>query len=268
MAVAPQLKLLVTSRAPLHIYHEHEFPVPPLALPDAKCLPPLEVLSQYSAISLFVQRAAAVKPDFKFTEDNATAVVEICSRLDGLPLAIELAAARTKLLSPSAMRTRLASRLQLLTGGARDLPARQQTLRQAIDWSYDLLSEPEQRLFRRLSVFVGGCTLEAVESVCDTKQDLELDVLDGMASMVDKSLARQIEQADGEPRFLILETIREYGREKMAESGEQPQTRRAHAAYCLVLAEEGAAEESGASPKEWADRFDLNMTISARPWSG
>ncbi len=257
MAVAPQLKFLVTSRAPLHIYHEHEFPVPPLALPDAKCLPPLEVLSQYSAISLFVQRAAAVKPDFKINQDNATAVVEICSRLDGLPLAIELAAARTKLLSPSAMRTRLASRLQLLTGGARDLPARQQTLRQAIDWSYDLLTAPEQRLFRRLSVFVGGCTLEAVESVCDTKRDLGLDVLDGMASMVDKSLARQIEQADGEPRFLILETIREYGLGKMAESGEQAQTRRAHAAYCLVLAEEGAAEESCSNPKEWLDRFDL-----------
>ena len=257
MAAAPHLKLLVTSRAALHVYDEHEFPVPPLAVPDVKPLPPLEVLLQYSAISLFIQRAAAVKPDFKLNEDNAAAVAEICSRLDGLPLAIELAAARTKLLSPSAMRTRLASRLQLLTGGARDLPARQQTLRQAIDWSYDLLSAPEQKLFRRLSVFVGGCTLEAVESVCDTKQDLELDVLDGMASMVDKSLVRQIEQADGEPRFVMLETIREYGLGKMAESGEEMQTRRAHAAYCLVLAEEGAAEDTGANQTEWLDRFEL-----------
>jgi predicted ATPase/tRNA A-37 threonylcarbamoyl transferase component Bud32 len=257
MAAASNLKLLVTSRAALHIYDEHEFPVPPLALPDAKSLPPLEVLRQFSAISLFTRRALAVKPDFKLSEENATAVVEICSRLDGLPLAIELAAARTKLLSPSAMRTRLASRLQLLTGGARDLPARQQTLRQAIDWSYDLLSPPEQKLFRRLSVFTGGCNLEAVESVCDTRQDLGLDILDGMASMVDKSLARQIEQADGEPRFVLLETIREYGLGKMAESGEEAQTRRAHAAYCLVLAEEGAAEDAGPNQNGWMDRFDL-----------
>lgn len=257
MAVAPNLKLLVTSRAALHVYHEHEFPVPPLALPDAKSLPPLEALSQYSAISLFIQRAEAVKPDFKLNEDNAAAVAEVCLRLDGLPLAIELAAARTKLLSPAAMRTRLASRLQLLTGGARDLPARQQTLRQAIDWSYDLLNTSEQKLFRRLSVFVGGCTLEAVESVCDTKRDVGLDILDGMSSMVDKSLVRQIEQGDGEPRFVMLETIREYGLGKMAESGEAAQTRRAHAAYCLVLAEEGVAEDTAANQKEWMDRFEL-----------
>ncbi len=239
LTLTPGLKFLVTSRAALHVYNEHEFPVPPLALPDAQALPPIELLQRYSAISLFVQRAAAVKRDFQLTEDNASAVVEICARLDGLPLAIELAAARAKLLSPSAMRTRLASRLQLLTGGARDLPARQQTLRQAIDWSYDLLSDAEQKLFRRLCVFRGGCTLEAVESVCDTKQDLGLDVLDGMASMVDKSLVRQIEQADGEPRSVMLETIREYGLEKMAASGEEAPTRKAHAAYCLVLAEEG-----------------------------
>jgi predicted ATPase len=257
LAVAPQLKMLVTSRAALHVYHEHEFPVPPLALPDNRALSPREMLSEYSAISLFVQRAAAVKPNFELTEENAPIVADICSRLDGLPLAIELAAARIKLLTPAAMRTRLASSLQLLTGGARDLPARQQTLRQAIDWSYDLLSESEQRLFRRLSVFIGGCTLEAVESVCDTKQDLGLDVLDGMTSMVDKSLARQIEQADGEPRFVMLETIREYASGKMAESGEEPLTRRSHAAYCLVLAEEGAAEETGANQTGWLDRFEV-----------
>jgi predicted ATPase/serine/threonine protein kinase/predicted transcriptional regulator len=257
LTLAPNLKLLVTSRAALHIYQEHEFPVPSLSLPDARSLPPLEALSRYSAISLFVQRAVAVKPDFKLTEENASAVAEICWRLDGLPLAIELAAARTKLLSPSAMRTRLASSLQLLTGGARDLPARQQTLRQAIDWSFDLLSEPEQKLFRRLSVFLGGCTLEAVESVCDTKQDLRLGVLDGMASMVDKSLVRQIEQADGEPRFVMLKTIREYGLEKLTASGEEPLVRRAHAAYSLVLAEEGAAEDVGANQTGWLDRFEL-----------
>ncbi len=256
LALTPNLKLLVTSRAALHLSNEHEFSISPLALPDAKSLPPLEVLSQYSAISLFIQRAVAVKPDFRLTEENAPAVTEICARLDGLPLAIELAAARAKLLSPSAMRTRLASSLQLLTGGARDLPARQQTLRRAIDWSYDLLSEPEQKLFRRLSIFLGGCTLEAVESVCDTKQDLGLDILDGMTSMVDKSLIRQTEQTDGEPRFVMLETIREYGLEKLKASGEESQTRRGHAAYCLVLAEEGAAEDSGANQSGWLDRFE------------
>src|SRR6202044_328220 len=138
-------------------------------------------------------------------------------------------------LARAAMRPRLGSRLQLLTGGARDLPARQQTIRQAIDWSYDLLSAPEQKLFRRLSVFLSGCTLEAVESVCDAKQDLGLDVLDGMASLADKSLVRQIEQTDGEPGFAMLETIREYARGKMTESGEEPLIRRSHAAYCLVL---------------------------------
>ena len=205
-------------------------------------MPSVEVLSQYPAVALFVQRAAAAKPDFELNRENASAVAEICARLDGLPLAIELAAARVKVLSPSSMLTRLASRLQLLTGGARDLPQRQQTLRAAIDWSYDLLNPAEQKLFRRLSVFVGGCTLEGVEAVCDTKGDLDLDLLDGMASMVDKSLLQQVEQAKGESRFVMLETIREYALEKLEASGEQALTKRAHAAYCLVLAEEEATE--------------------------
>jgi len=257
LAQAPSLKLLVTSRAALHVYNEHEFPVPPLAFPDAKSVISTNELSKFSAISLFVQRAAAVRPNFEITEENAPIVAEICARLDGLPLAIELAAARIKLLSVSAMRTRLANRLQLLTGGARDLPARQQTLRQAIDWSYDLLTEPEQKLFRRLSVFFGGCTLEAVEAVCDTKRDLGVDVLDGMSSMVDKSLVRQTEQADGEPRFVMLETIREYAFLKMAECGEEWLTRRAQAAYCLVLAEEGATEDIGANQNVSLDRFEI-----------
>jgi predicted ATPase len=257
LALAPSLKFLVTSRAALHIYNEYEFPVPPLALPDGKTVATVEELEKYSAIKLFVQRAAAVKPGFALTEENAAVVAEICARLDGLPLAIELAAARVKLLSVSAMRMRLASRLQLLTGGARDLPERQQTLRHAIDWSHDLLTEPEQKLFRRLSVFLGGCTLEAVESVCDTKTDLGLDVLDGMSSMVDKSLVQQIEQADGEPRFIMLETIREYAGERMAGCGEEPLARRAHAAYCLVLAEEGAAEDTNVKQNAWLDRFEM-----------
>ena len=240
------------------MYGEHEFPVPPLALPDSRSLPSLEVLSQFPAIALFVQRAVAAKPGFELNRENATAVIEICARLDGLPLAIELAAARVKVLSPSSMRTRLASRLQLLTGGARDLPQRQQTLRAAIDWSYDLLSPAEQKLFRRLSLFVGGCTLEGVEAVCDTKGDLDLDLLDGMASMVDKSLLQQVEQAKGESRFAMLETIREYAQEKLEASGEDTLTRRAHAAYCLVLAEEEVTEQSGAEGEEWLERLSLD----------
>jgi predicted ATPase len=257
LAVAPNLKILVTSRAALHVYGEHEFPVPPLALPDSRSMPPVEVLSQYPAVALFVQRAVAVKPDFELDLGNASAVIEICARLDGLPLAIELAAARVKVLSPSSMRKRLASRLQLLTGGARDLPQRQQTLRAAIDWSYDLLNAAEQKLFRRLSVFVGGCTLEGAEAVCDTKGDLDLDLLDAMTSMVDKSLTQQVEQGKGESRFVMLETIREYASEKLEASGEEASTKRAHAAYCLVLAEEEATEESGAEGAEWLERFAL-----------
>jgi predicted ATPase/serine/threonine protein kinase len=254
LTASPHLKIMVTSRAALHVYGEHEFPVPALAVPDLRSLPGLETLAQYPAVALFVERALAAKSDFELDRHNAPAVIEICAELDGLPLAIELAAARVKVLSPSAMRTRLTSRLQLLTGGARDLPQRQQTLRATIDWSYDLLGPAEQKLFRRLSVFVGGCTLEGVEAVCDTKNDLDLDLLDGMASMVDKSLVHQVEQKNGESRFLMLGTIREYAREKLKKSGEEAPTRRAHAAYCLVLAEEGASEQSG---EEWLERFAL-----------
>jgi predicted ATPase/serine/threonine protein kinase len=255
LTAGPKLKVMVTSQAPLHVYGEHEFPVPPLALPDPKFIPPLEALSQLPAIALFVERAQAVKHEFALTKENAPAVAAICSRLDGLPLAIELAAARIKLLSPSAMLTRLESRLNLLTGGARDLPTRQQTLRNTVDWSYGLLNGAEQTLFRRLSVFTGGCTLEGVEAVCDTKGDLGLDVLDGMASMVDKSFAQQVEQVDKETRFFMLSTIREYALERLAESDDESATRRAHAAYYLVLAEEGA-EDIAAQP-EWLDRFEV-----------
>ena len=255
LAMGLNLKILVTSRAALHVYGEREFPVPPLALPDSRSVPRVEVLSQYPAVALFVQRAVAAKPDFELNRENASAVIEICTRLDGLPLAIELAAARVKVLSPSSMRARLASRLQLLTGGARDLPERQQTLRAAMDWSYDLLSAAEQKLFRRLSVFVGGCNLEGVEAVCDTKSDLDLDLLDGMSSMVDKSLVQQLEQTNGESRFAMLETIREYAVEKLEASGEKALTKRAHAAFCLVLAEEEATERSGAEGAERLERF-------------
>lgn len=255
LTTSPKLSVVVTSQAPLHVYGEHEFPVPPLALPDLKFIPPLEVLSRLPAVALFVERAQAVKREFALTKENAPAVAAICARLDGLPLAIELAAARIKLLSPSAMLARLESRLNLLTGGARDLPTRQQTLRSTVEWSYGLLNAAEQTLFRRLSVFTGGCTLEGVEAVCDTKGDLGLDVFDGMASMVDKSLAQQLEQIDAETRFLLLSTIREYALERLAESDDESATRRAHAAYYLVLAEEGA-EDVVAHP-EWLDRFEL-----------
>ncbi|HKM46371.1 MAG TPA: protein kinase [Terriglobales bacterium] len=255
LTTGPKLKVAVTSQAPLHVYGEHEFPVPPLALPDLKSIPPLEVLSRLPAVALFVERAQAVKREFALTKENAPAVAAICARLDGLPLAIELAAARIKLLPPSAMLARLESRLNLLTGGARDLPTRQQTLRSTVDWSHGLLNAAEQSLFRRLSVFTGGCTLEGVEAVCDTKSDLGLDILDGMASMVDKSLAQQAEQVDAETRFLMLSTIREYALERLAESEDESATRRAHAAYYLVLAEEGA-EDVVAHP-EWLDRFEI-----------
>ena len=255
LTTSPKLKVAVTSQAPLHVYGEHEFPVPPLGLPDLKSIPPLEVLSRLPAVALFVERARAVKPEFALTRDNAPAVAAICARLDGLPLTIELAAARIKLLSPSAMLARLESRLNLLTGGARDLPTRQQTLRSTVSWSCGLLNAAEQTLFRRLSVFAGGCTLEAVEAVCDTKSDLGLDILDAMASMVDKSLVQQSEQADTETRFLMLSTIREYAFERLVESADEPAVRRAHAAYYLVLAEEGA-EDVAAHP-EWFDRFEV-----------
>ncbi len=259
LVFCPDLKILVTSRAALRIYGEHDFPVPPLTLPDSRTTSSVDSLSRIPAVALFVQRAIAAKPGFELNSENARAVSEICARLDGLPLAIELAAARVKVLSPTALLTRLASRLQLLTGGARDLPERQQTLRAAMDWSYDLLNPAEQKLFRRLSVFVGGCNLEGAEAVCDTAQDLDLDLLDGMASMVDKSLLQQAEHASGEARFVMLETIREYALEKLLESGELKPTRRAHAAYCLILAEEVSLEQGGVSSSEWLDHFSLEL---------
>ena len=255
LTACPKLKVVVTSQAPLHIYGEHEYPVPPLELPDPNALPDLERLSRLPAITLFVERAQAVKHQFALTKENAVAVATICARLDGLPLAIELAAARIKLLPPSAILARLESRLNLLTGGARDLPTRQQALRNTVEWSYSILNSAEQTLFRRLAVFAGGCTLESVEAVCDTKGDLGVDVFEGMASLVDKSLVQQVEQVDKETRFTMLATIREYALERLAESGDISATRRAHAAYYLVLAEEGA--EDIATQPEWLDRFDI-----------
>jgi predicted ATPase len=245
LEACPSFKILVTSRSCLRIYGEQEFPVTPIA--------------QNSAIELFAQRAAAVWPDFAITSENASAVQEICSRLDGLPLAIELAAARTKVLSPSAILDRLQSRLQLLTGGALDLPARQQTLRKTIDWSHDLLNEAERKLFRRLSVFVGGCTLEAAEAVCNTGRDLGVDLFEGLSSLVSQNLVQCVDRAEAQPRFAMLETIREYAFERLADSGENSAARRAHAAYCLVLAEEGNPELRPADRARWLSQCDVEI---------
>jgi predicted ATPase/DNA-binding winged helix-turn-helix (wHTH) protein len=245
LEACPSLKILVTSRSRLHIYGEQEFPVTPLA--------------QNSAIELFVQRAAAVGPDFALTAENAPAIREICSRLDGLPLAIELAAARTKVLSPGAMLDRLQSRLQLLTGGALDLPERQQTLRKAIDWSHDLLNEAERKLFRRLSVFAGGCTLEAAEAVCNTSRDLGIDLFEGLSSLVDKNLVQRADRTGSETRFAMLEMIREYALERLTDQGEESSARRAHAAYYLVIAEEGNPELTTAERVRWLVQCDVEI---------
>ena len=256
LAAAPRLKALVTSRATLRIYGEHEYPVPPLPVPDPAHLPPLEQLPEYAAVQLFVQRARAARPDFQLTAGNARAVAAICRRLDGLPLAIELAAARVRLLPPPVLLSRLERRLQVLVGGARDLPPRQQTLRGAISWSYDLLEPGEQTLFRRLAVFVAGCTLEAAEAVGQAIDDLPLEVLDGLESLVSKSLLRQDMRSDGEPCFTMLETIREYAAERLAVSGEEAALQRAHAAYYLALAEEVEPALTGPAHETWLKRTE------------
>jgi predicted ATPase len=256
LSSAPELKVLATSRAALQIYGEHEFPVPPLAFPDPRHLPALAAVREFPAIALFQERAQAVKPDFALTDANAAAVAEICARLDGLPLAIELAVARIKLLPPEAMLTRLQSRLRLLTGGARDVAVRQQTLRGAIDWSYELLTPEEQKIFRRLAVFVRGCTLEAAEAVCGALQDLEIDILDGLGTLVNQSLLERVTTTGEEGRFRMLETIREYALERLTESPEAGSIRQAHAAYFLLLAEDGDSRLSGPDEPQWLQRFD------------
>jgi predicted ATPase len=235
LSVCTELKVLVTSRAPLHVRAEREFPVPPMALPDPERLPALDRLAAVAAVTLFVQRAQAAKPDFALTAENAAAVAALCVRLDGLPLAIELAAARVKLLPPPALLARLERRLPVLTGGPRDLPARQRTLRDTLAWSHDLLSPEEQTLFRRIAVFAGGSTLEATEAV--TNPDGDLDVFTLLAALVDHSLLRQSEGVDGEPRFVMLETLREYGLERLAER-DGDLIREQHAHYFLALAEQ------------------------------
>ena len=225
----PRLKILVSSREKLHVYGEHEHPVPPLALPDMTRSPTLAVLSQSEAVTLFTQRAEAANRKFQITEATAAAVAEICRRLDGLPLAIELAAARSKLLTPQAMLERLSSRLKVLTGGARDLPPRQQTIRGAIDWSFNLLDDGEKTLFARLGVFVGGWTYETAEAVCS--DGLPMEVFDGLESLTDKSLIRQTDGTGSEPRFMMLETLREYAADKLSDTGELELLQDRHLAY-------------------------------------
>ncbi len=251
------LKIVVTSRLALRIYGEQEFPVLPLPLPPNAPSQSPEDLMEFASVALFVQRASAVRPGFRVTPENASAIAEICRRLDGLPLAIELAAARVKMLPPASLLARIESRLQFLTSGARDAPARQRTLRRTIDWSYDLLEPAERKLFARLAVFAGGCTLEAAEAVCNTREDLELDLFDGMSSLVDKSLLRSKAVTRMNPRFSMLETIREYARERLQESGERGATEHSHAAYFLVLAEEDTGILHPDQKQAWFRRSNL-----------
>ena len=255
LTICSHLKVLVTSREVLHVRAEREFPVPTLSLPDPKRLPDLVALSQYEAVALFIQRAQAARPEFQVTKANAPVVAEICVRLDGLPLAIELAATRIKLLPLQALLTRLGQRLQLLTSSARDVPARQQTLRNTIQWSYDLLNAQEQQLFCRLSVFVNGCTLEAVEAISVALGNATLPVLDGVVSLIDKNLLQQTAQEGEEIRLLMLETIREYGWEALAERQEREAIQAAHAAYYLALAEEAERALGGPQQLLWLERL-------------
>ena len=250
LAAAPLLKALVTSRTVLGLSGEQEMPVPPLALPDPGRLPDVQSLSQYEAVALFIERAVATRPDFLVTNENAPAVAEICVRLDGLPLAIELAAARVKILSPEAILQRLDQRLDLLTRGARDLPPRQRSLRGAIEWSYDLLDDTERRMFEGVSVFVGGCSLEAFEAVC-TSDHPGIDGLDALSSLVDKSLLRRDEGEAGESRFVMLETVRAYGLERLEASTGAPETRDRHAAHFLELALRAEPELTGREQRRW-----------------
>lgn len=256
LAACPGLTVLVTSRRALHLNGEQEYAVSPLALPRRRPPPTAESLSLYAAVALFIARAQAVRPDFVVTNENAPAVAEICARLDGLPLAIELAAARVRLFSPQALLARLENRLKLLTGGARDLPQRQQALRSTIAWSYDLLDAGEKQLFRRLSVFAGGLTLEGAEALCPPDGDAPVDVLEGVASLQEKNLLLQEEGLEGEPRFSMLETIREYGLERLEETGQMPEMKLRHVLYFLRLAETAQPELRGPQHLEWLDRLE------------
>jgi len=250
------LRIMVSSRAVLRVYGEQEFPVPPLRLPDLRALPTLAALSQYEGVRLFIERAVAVKPDFEATNDNAPAIAGICERVDGLPLAIELAAARTKLFSPQALLSRLDKSLSALGTGARDLPRRQQTLQGAIAWSYDLLKAPERRLLARLAVFARGGNLEQVEEVCGPDEDIGGSLMDLLDELADQSLLRRLPEIE-QPRFLMLQTIREFALERLSESGEADRIRNRHAGAFLTLAERAQSDLFGARQKAWLDQLEL-----------
>ena len=267
LAACPKLAVLVSSRSVLGVSGEQEYPVPPLGLPDPANLPSLARLSQYEAVALFIERARAVKPDFEVTNENAPAVAEVCVRLDGLPLAIELAAARIRILTPQAMLPRLGDRLGLLSVGARDLPARQQTLRGAIAWSYDLLDDAERSLFAGLAVFVGGAGLDAIERVCSSESSG--DLLDALSSLVEKSLLRQSDGEGGEPRFTMLETIREYAVEQAVELGRWEVLRDRHLEIFAALAAESAPLVMGRDKRSWLNRLgqDHDNLRAALGWA-
>ncbi len=260
----PEIKLLVTSRVPLHLSLEKEYPLEPLNLPNLHNLSATNDLLNYPAIALFVENARNTKPSFTLNEENARTIAEICCSLDGLPLAIYLASARIKMLSPKALLKRLDSRLEILKGGAKDVPSRHQTLQAAIDWSYSLLTEAEQVLFRRLAIFVGGFSLEAAESVCQG-----LNVLDGITELVDKSLIRSEEQASGEMRFFMIETIREYALNCLKKSGELEELKEAHANYYLALVEQAEPELTKVQQIEWFTKLaeEHNNVRAAISWA-
>jgi predicted ATPase len=236
LAHAPGVRMLATSRVPLHVQGEQEFPLSPLSFPDASSLSSQDEVEHFPAVRLFVERAQAIHPDFALSAANAQAIAAICQRLDGLPLAIELAAARVRVLPPTALLARLEKRLPLLTGGARTLPVRQRTMRDAIAWSYDLLGPDEQALFRRLAVFVGGFTLEAAGAMEDP--DGSLSAFDGVVTLVEHSLLRQITDSHDEPRYLMLETVREFGLEQLALAGDEDAARQRHLSHYLPIADQ------------------------------
>jgi non-specific serine/threonine protein kinase len=260
LVTCPGVTILVTSRVVLRISGEHVFPVEPLELPDPDVPRPLAALAAVEAVDLFVQRARAADPSFAVTEDTAATVADIVRRLDGLPLAIELAAARVRALSLPALHARLTDRLRLLTGGARDRPDRQRTIRDTIAWSYDLLSPEEQACFRRLAVFVGGCTLSAAEAVVGDEEQ-SVAIVDHIALLVDQSLLVRRDDAAGESRYLMLETVREYGLDRLAATGEEAPARAAHAAWCLALAEQVFHEVLASAPDfaRWLPRYDAEL---------
>jgi predicted ATPase/class 3 adenylate cyclase len=253
---APRLRLIATSRVPLRISGEQEFAVPPLTIPEADGAITATEAARYAAVRLFVERAMAVKPAFALTDDNAADAVEIVRSLDGLPLAIELAAARVRILPLAALRERLDQRLGLLVGGGRDLPTRQQTLRGAIDWSHDLLEAGERRLFARLAVFAGGAWLAQAEQVCGPADEVGGEVLDLLASLTEKSLVRSLALDDLDPRFGMLATIREYAQEKLAASGEEDAVRERHAAAYVELIERCSSQLTGDASRRWLDRLE------------